>query len=125
MNNIYIKTPTEIELMKQSGKLLAQVFGMLDQFIKPGITTMDINDKAENFIVNILCARPASKGQYGYQYVLNTSINEVVCHGIPNRNSKIKNSDIINVDITLEKTVLLPTQVKCICSPQRHCQPKI
>ncbi|WP_445496065.1 type I methionyl aminopeptidase [Photorhabdus sp. SF281] len=103
MNNIYIKTPSEVDLMRQSGKLLAQVFEMLDLFIKPGVTTMDINDKAEDFIINVLGARPASKGQYGYQYVLNTSINEVVCHGIPNRNYKVRSSDIVNVDITLEK----------------------
>ncbi|KAA1195615.1 type I methionyl aminopeptidase [Photorhabdus heterorhabditis] len=117
MNNIYIKTPTEIELMRQSGKLLAQVFGMLDQFIKPGITTMDINDKVEDVIVNVLGARPASKGQYGYQYVLNTSINEVVCHGIPNRNYKIKNSDIINVDITLEKNGFIADSSKMYLFP--------
>lgn len=83
MNNITIKTAEEIELMRESGRLLASVFKMLDSFIVPGISTMEINDKVENYIVNELQARPASKGQYGYQYVLNTSLNEVVCHGVP------------------------------------------
>ncbi|AKH62914.1 MULTISPECIES: hypothetical protein [Photorhabdus] len=54
MNNIYIKTPSEVDLMRQSGKLLAQFFEMLNLFIKLGVTTMDINDKAEDFIINIL-----------------------------------------------------------------------
>ncbi|MEQ4889857.1 M24 family metallopeptidase, partial [Klebsiella oxytoca] len=83
MSNITIKTAEEIELMRESGRLLAKVFAMLDTFIVPGITTMEINDKVEDYIVNELQARPASKGQYDYQYVLNTSLNEVVCHGVP------------------------------------------
>lgn len=44
--------------------------------------------------------RPASKGQYGYEYVLNTSINEVVCHGVPKADERLKAKDIVNVDIT-------------------------
>lgn len=103
MSSVQIKSASEIDLMRQSGKLLAQVFKMLDDFIQVGITTMDINNKVESYIVNTLQARPASKGQYGYQYALNTSINEVVCHGVPNDKYKLKNTDIINVDITLEK----------------------
>lgn len=46
---------------------------------------------------------PASKGQYGFQYVLNTSLNHVVCHGVPSQNQRLKSGDIINVDITLEQ----------------------
>jgi len=102
-NSVMIKTTTEIQLMRNSGRLLAQVFHMLDSYIKPGISTMDINNKVEDFIVNDLKARPASKGQYDYQYVLNSSINEVVCHGVPNTNQLLKSKDIINLDITLEK----------------------
>lgn len=102
MNNIHIKTPSEIELMRQAGKLLAQVFAMLDDFVKVNVTTMEINDKVDEFIVNSLQARPASKGQYGYKYVLNASVNEVVCHGLPST-YRLKSSDIVNLDITLEK----------------------
>ncbi|MGB0504109.1 MAG: type I methionyl aminopeptidase, partial [Thalassolituus sp.] len=50
-----------------------------------------------------LKARPASKGQYGYQYSLNASVNDVVCHGVPNANFKLRGKDIVNIDITLEK----------------------
>lgn len=102
MNDIIIKTAAEIELMRTSGKLLAQVFAMLDDFVKVGVTTMEINDKVEDFITHTLQARPASKGQYDYQYVLNASVNDVVCHGMPST-YRLKGADIINIDITLEK----------------------
>ena len=68
-----------------------------------GVSTMDINNLAERYIVDQLNARPASKGQYGYQYVLNSSVNRVVCHGVPSTAQKLKSGDIINVDITLEQ----------------------
>jgi len=101
--NVVIKSDAEIELMRTSGQLLAQVFAMLDDWVKPGLSTMEINQQVEEFIVDELQARPASKGQYGYQYVLNTSLNDVVCHGVPKASQILKDGDIINLDITLEK----------------------
>jgi methionyl aminopeptidase len=103
MADVILKTPQELDLMRESGRLLASVFAYLDQQIKAGISTMDINNLAEDFIVNQLHARPASKGQYGFQYVLNTSPNNVVCHGVPSVTQILESGDIINVDITLEK----------------------
>ena len=100
---VNIKSTEEIELMRESGKLLAQVFAMLDDYIVAGITTMDIDSRVDDFIVNTLKARPASKGQYGYQYTLNSSVNDVVCHGLPNTTKLLKAADIVNIDITLEK----------------------
>lgn len=98
-----VKTPDEIALMRISGRLLARVFEMLDQQSLAGMTTMAVNDLVERFITNDLEARPASKGQYGFAYVLNCSINDVVCHGVPDRSVVIRDGDIINLDITLEK----------------------
>lgn len=118
MDNITIKNVEEIELMRESGRLLASVFKMLDEFIVPGISTMEINDKVESYIVNELQARPASKGQYGYQYVLNTSINEVVCHGVPKVDEILKSKDIINVDITLEKNGFIADSSKMYVMPE-------
>lgn len=89
--------------MREAGRLLAKVFGYLDNHLQVGISTMEITHLAERYIVDQLMARPASKGQYGYQYVLNTSVNHVVCHGVPSDNQTLKSGDIINVDITLEK----------------------
>ncbi|MCF2949178.1 type I methionyl aminopeptidase [Paraglaciecola aquimarina] len=103
MSNIHIKSQEEIGLMRESGRLLASVFTALDSYIQVGISTMEINDFVEDYIINTLHSRPASKGQYGYQYVLNSSINEVVCHGVPSVGKKLRERDIINLDITLEK----------------------
>nr|WP_276322322.1 type I methionyl aminopeptidase [Halomonas neptunia] len=89
--------------MREAGRLLALVFSYLDEQIAPGVSTMAINDWAERYIVDQLKARPASKGQYDYQYVLNASVNHVVCHGVPSETQKLKSGDIVNVDITLEK----------------------
>ncbi len=117
-NPVTIKSLEEIELMRQSGKLLAQVFAMLDDYVKPGLTTMEINNQVEDFIVNELQARPASKGQYGYQYVLNSSLNEVVCHGVPSETQTIKAKDIINLDITLEKDGFIADSSKMYVMPE-------
>ncbi|MEN4977108.1 type I methionyl aminopeptidase [Erwinia billingiae] len=103
MPSIPIKTVDELARQRHAGTLLASVFEMLDTFIVPGVTTLDINNRAEKFIVEQLQSRPASKGQYDYPYVLNTSVNEVVCHGIPKANEYLKSGAVVNVDITLEK----------------------
>jgi methionyl aminopeptidase len=97
------KTPEEIELMAESGRLLASVFAYIDTLPLAGMSTMEINDRVEAFIVNDLQSRPASKGQYGYGFVLNCSINAVVCHGVPSETEILKDGDIVNLDITLEK----------------------
>jgi len=103
MAGVVIKQADEIALLRESGALLAKVFKYLDEFIQPGISTMQINDRAEYFIENDLDARPASKGQYGYAYTLNSSVNNVVCHGVPSKDYSLRASDIVNIDITLEK----------------------
>ncbi len=97
------KRPEEIALMAESGKLLASVFTHLDQLNLIGMSTMQVNDLVDNFIVNELKARPASKGQYGYAYALNSSRNSVVCHGVPSVTEILQDGDIVNFDITLEK----------------------
>lgn len=98
-----IKQPQELELLAESGRLLASVFTLLDQTPLAGKSTLQINDMVERFIVDDLQARPASKGQYGYGFVLNSSLNNVVCHGVPSQADVLRNGDIVNFDITLEK----------------------
>lgn len=68
--------------------------------------------------MNTLQSRPASKGQYGFQYVLNTSLNEVVCHGVPKADELVKDKDIINVDITLEKNGFIADSSKMYVMPE-------
>ena len=89
--------------MAESGRLLASVFTFLDGLSLAGQSTMQVNDLVERFIIDQLEARPASKGQYGYGYVLNCSRNAVVCHGVPAPDEILNDGDIVNLDITLEK----------------------
>ncbi|WP_125257400.1 type I methionyl aminopeptidase [Brevundimonas fluminis] len=97
------KTPAEIDAMAESGRLLASVFTHLDGLTLGGMSTLEINDEVERFIVEDLKARPASKGQYDYGFVLNCSRNEVVCHGVPSADEIVRDGDILNLDVTLEK----------------------
>jgi len=98
-----IKRPEEVALMAESGRLLAEVFGYLDRLELAGMSTLQVNDLVDRYIVETLRARPASKGQYGYAYALNASRNDVVCHGVPSPVDILQDGDIVNFDITLEK----------------------
>jgi methionyl aminopeptidase len=97
------KRPEEIALLAESGRLLASVFGLLDRTSLAGMSTLQVNDLVERYIVDELYARPASKGQYDFAFVLNASPNAVVCHGVPSEADILKDGDIVNFDITLEK----------------------
>jgi methionyl aminopeptidase len=115
MNSIKLKSAAELDIMRNAAQLLTRVFAMLDEFIREGVTTMEINNKVEDFIVNTLKSRPASKGQYNYPYALNTSVNEVVCHGMPKASEKLKSGAIVNVDITLENGGYIADSSKMYC----------
>jgi methionyl aminopeptidase len=106
------KRPQELALMAEAGRLLASVFGRLDQLQLIGMSTMQVNDLVDRFIVNDLQSRPASKGQYGYAYALNASRNSVVCHGVPSADEILRDGDIVNFDITLEKNGYLADSSK-------------
>lgn len=97
----FIKTPTEIEKMRVAGRLTAQVLEALSDIMKPGITTMQVDEFCEDYIRNTLHAIPGSKGQYGYPYSVNTSLNHVICHGMPSGKQILKQGDILNVDVTV------------------------
>ncbi len=98
-----IKNPGQLALMAESGRLLASVFQMLDTIVLTGMSTLQVDALVEQFIVEVLKSRPASKGQYGYGFVLNCSVNEEVCHGVPSSSKILQDGDIVNLDITLEK----------------------
>lgn len=95
------KSPEEIIKMRRAGQLTARVLEAVSDFIKPGVTTMAIDRFCEDYIVNTLKAIPGSKGQYGYPYTVNTSVNQVICHGMPDDDQVLKKGDIVNVDITV------------------------
>jgi methionyl aminopeptidase len=97
------KQPAELALLAESGRLLASVFGLLDRTSFAGMSTLQVDAMVEQFIVDDLQARPASKGQYGFEFSLNSSVNDVVCHGVPSQAKLLRGGDIVNFDITLEK----------------------
>lgn len=96
---IYLKTDEQIKKMHESGKLLAEVHKNLRNFIKPGVTTMEINDFAEK-IIRDGGGIPEQIGYYGYPYATCTSVNDEVCHGFPS-DRVLKDGDIITVDMVV------------------------
>jgi methionyl aminopeptidase len=100
--SVSIKTTEEIEKMRVAGRLAAEVLEMIKPHIKAGITTAEIDQICHDYIVNEQNAIPAPLNYHGYPKSVCTSVNHVVCHGIPNE-KRLKNSDIINVDITVIK----------------------
>lgn len=100
--SITIKTPDEIEKMREAGRLAAEVLGMIEPYVKPGITTNELNQLCHDYIINEQDAIPAPLNYHGFPKSICTSVNHVVCHGIPN-DKKLKDGDIINIDITVIK----------------------
>jgi methionyl aminopeptidase len=98
-----VKQPEELVAMAEAGRLLASVFHHLNGLNLEGRSTLAINDLVERMIVDDLKSRPASKGQYGFEFVLNASIDNVVCHGVPSASDILRSGQIVNLDITLEK----------------------
>ena len=95
--------PEAIEKMRIAGKLAADVLVMLDEHVKEGISTLALDKLAHDYIVDVQQAIPANVGYHGFQHTLCTSINHVVCHGIPDANRILKDGDIINIDVTVIK----------------------
>jgi len=99
---ITIKSAAEIEKMRMAGKLAADVLDMIGPYVKADITTIELDRICHDYITKIQHAIPAPLNYRGFPKSICTSINDVVCHGIPSR-EKLKNGDIINIDITIIK----------------------
>lgn len=99
---VSIKTAAEIEKMRIAGKLAADVLTMIEPHVKAGITTDELNTICHNFIVDVQLAIPAPLNYHGFPKSICTSVNHVICHGIPS-DKKLKEGDIINIDITVIK----------------------
>ncbi|HLU61292.1 MAG TPA: type I methionyl aminopeptidase [Gammaproteobacteria bacterium] len=99
---VTIKTPEEIEKMRVAGRLAAEVLEMIEEYVKPGVTTGELDRICHDYIVNTQQAIPAPLNYRGFPKSICTSVNHVVCHGIPG-DKKLRNGDIINIDITVIK----------------------
>ncbi|MGG3888248.1 type I methionyl aminopeptidase [Metabacillus fastidiosus] len=96
---ISLKSEREINLMHEAGKLLAECHRQIAKLIKPGITTMEIDQFVEQFLARH-GATPEQKGYKGYEYATCASINDEICHGFPRKES-LKNGDIVTVDMVV------------------------
>lgn len=101
--NIPILDQAAIEKMKIAGKLAADVLMMLDEHIKAGVSTGTLDDLAHEYITKVQGAIPAPLNYNGFPKSICTSINHVVCHGIPDHERILKDGDIINIDVTVIK----------------------
>lgn len=98
---IVIKSEHELKLMREAGKVCAEIFRGLEDLIKPGITTKDIDDYVES-VTEKHGMRAAEKGYCGYPASVCTSVNDEVVHGIPSRKRKLQEGDIVSCDLVID-----------------------
>lgn len=99
---IHLKTQEEIEKMRVAGRLAAEVLEMIAPYVKPGITTDELNTLCHDYIVNHQQAIPAPLNYHGFPKSICTSVNHQICHGIPG-DKKLKSGDIVNIDVSVIK----------------------
>jgi methionyl aminopeptidase len=99
---VTIKTPEEQAKMREAGRLAGEVLDMIGPHVKPGVTTDELDRICNEYIVGVQKTIPANVGYNGFPKTICSSVNHVVCHGIPN-DKKLKNGDIINIDVTVIK----------------------
>jgi len=99
---VTIKDAQEIEKMRIAGKLAADVLEFIEPYIKPGVTTNELDKLCHDYTVDVQKAIPAPLNYHGFPKSICTSVNHVICHGIPNE-KHLKKGDMINVDITVIK----------------------
>ncbi|EJL31677.1 type I methionyl aminopeptidase [Brevibacillus fortis] len=98
---IILKTPEEIELMHAAGKILAACHREIAKMIRPGISTWEIDQFAEEFLAKN-GATPEQKGFHGYPYATCGSVNDVICHGFPKK-EPLRDGDIVTIDMVVRK----------------------
>ncbi|HEX5421282.1 MAG TPA: type I methionyl aminopeptidase [Gammaproteobacteria bacterium] len=98
--NITIKTPEEQEKMRVAGRLAADLLDMIGPYVQPGVATNELDRICHDYIVGVQHAIPAPLNYRGFPKSICTSVNHVVCHGIPG-DKKLKQGDIINIDVTV------------------------
>lgn len=100
---IELKTPEDIEKMRTVGMLAAEQLEMIEEYIKPGVSTGELDRICHNYTVDVQDAIPAPLNYRGFPKSICTSVNHVVCHGIPSDEKILKDGDIVNIDVTLIK----------------------
>lgn len=98
---IVIKSAQDIDMARRAGQLAAQVLAMIEPHVVPGVSTEELDRICHEHIVNVQGATPANVGYLGYPKTILTSVNEVVCHGIPAPGKILKEGDIVNIDVAV------------------------
>ncbi len=99
---VTIKTPDEQEKMRDAGRLAADVLDMIADHVRPGVTTGELDRLCHDYITAVQGAVPAPLNYRGFPKSICTSVNHVVCHGIPG-DKKLKSGDAVNIDVTVIK----------------------
>ena len=100
---VTVKTPEQIEKMRVAGRLAAEVLEVVAPHVKAGVTTEDLDRICNEHIINVQKAVPANVGYKGFPKTICTSVNHVICHGIPSPGKILKDGDIVNIDVTVIK----------------------
>ena len=100
---IELRTPDQIAKMRIAGRMAAEVLELIGEYVVPGVSTEELDRICHEHIVNIQKAIPACLGYRGFPKSICTSVNQVVCHGIPADKKILKAGDIINIDVTVIK----------------------
>lgn len=100
---IELKSPEDIEKMRTVGRLAGEQLEMIEQHVQPGVTTGELDRICHEYTVNCQKAIPAPLNYRGFPKSICTSVNHVVCHGIPSDDKVLKDGDIVNIDVTLIK----------------------
>src|SRR5512141_3400458 len=100
---IATKSPQDIEKMRIAGRLAAEVLQVVAPHVKPGVSTEELDRICHEHIVNVQQAVPANVGYRGFPASVCTSVNNVICHGIPSDAKILKDGDIVNIDVTVIK----------------------
>jgi methionyl aminopeptidase len=100
---VQLRSADDIAKMREAGRLAAEVLELIGEYVVPGVSTEELDRICHDHIVNVQKAIPACLGYRGFPKSVCTSINQVVCHGIPSDKKILKNGDIINIDVTVIK----------------------
>ncbi|MCO5978754.1 type I methionyl aminopeptidase [Ideonella oryzae] len=100
---VVIKSADEVAMARRAGQLAAEVLSIIEPHVVPGVSTEALDRICHDHIVNVQGAIPANLGYHGYPKTILTSVNQVVCHGIPSPEKILKKGDIVNIDVAVLK----------------------
>ncbi|AUH51183.1 type I methionyl aminopeptidase [Chromobacterium sp. ATCC 53434] len=103
MSKVVIKSPAEVAKAREAGKLVAELLAMIGEHVKPGVSTEELDARCHEYIVKVQRAKAANVGYYGYPKAICSSVNQVVCHGIPSQTQVLRDGDIVNIDVAVIK----------------------